>query len=250
MQLLDDRVAIGTPIILYGGAGIGKSTLASKAPNPVFIDIENGLRRIPGVKKTPLITSWDAFQTACREFIASDFKTVVVDTLDVLETLLHAHICKQNNWKSIEQPGYGKGYAVAAETWCKFCSYIDSVVNANKNIILIAHEQIKAYTAPDQDVYDRYSIKINKASANILISKVDAVLFAQNETVVRDDKTKEDRVRAVSTGKRFLRTQEAAAYVAKNRFDLSPIEPFDSTIFEKLCFAKTCTPTLTTGEPT
>lgn len=238
MDIIKEPQVFGTPIILYGAAGIGKSTLASLSPKPVFLDIENGLRRLPGVAKTPIMTSWEIFQKNCNDFLKSDYKTMVVDTLDSLEQLLHQYLCKQNQWKSIESPGFGKGYAVAQEHWGRFCDFIDVLIGAGKNVILISHEHIKSFAAPDQDAYDRYNIKINKNSANILIAKVDAVLFAQFETLTKDDKTKEDRVRGMSTGRRVLRCVEAASYVAKNRFGLSQTLEFDATIFDKLMFLK------------
>ncbi|MBR0283530.1 MAG: AAA family ATPase, partial [Oscillibacter sp.] len=33
-------------VVIYGPEGIGKSTLASKFPNPLFIDTENGTQHM------------------------------------------------------------------------------------------------------------------------------------------------------------------------------------------------------------
>jgi replication-associated recombination protein RarA len=45
-------------IILYGGAGIGKTTFASKMPNPIFILTEDGMGTIEA-PQTPLCTTFD-----------------------------------------------------------------------------------------------------------------------------------------------------------------------------------------------
>ena len=45
MKLAEEKKT-GCPLLIYGPPGIGKSTLASLAPKPIFIDVENGLRRL------------------------------------------------------------------------------------------------------------------------------------------------------------------------------------------------------------
>jgi hypothetical protein len=67
-----------------------------------------------------------------------------------------------------------------------------------------------------------------------LVGRADAVFFAQYEALLKSDKTNEDRLRAIGTGRRILRTQEAPAWIAKNRFGLESTVAMDATIFEKL----------------
>lgn len=231
---LQEKITTGVAVLIYGSGGIGKSTLASKAKDVVFIDVENGLRQLPDVQKTPIVKTWPEFEEHLREFFKSEFKTVCIDSIDYLEAMLHKHICDTNNWKSMEQAGYGKAYTMAQEAWCKFLGIVDHILTANKNIIILAHETIRTFDAPDQDAYDKYTIKLHPKSVNLICAKMDAVLFAQLETIVKTDRGDEERLRAITTGKRILRTVEAPAYLAKNRFNLAIVEPLDEKILEKM----------------
>ncbi|WP_437226526.1 AAA family ATPase [Planctomicrobium sp. SH661] len=56
-------------LILYGTEGIGKSTFASEAPSPVFIQTEDGLAEID-CDKFPLATRLEDVQAALQELIS------------------------------------------------------------------------------------------------------------------------------------------------------------------------------------
>ena len=104
-------------IMLYGPHGIGKGTWASKAPSPIFLDIEGGLEDTE-CERTDRLGSIDQVNEALTWLVSGDhdYKTCVVDTVDWLEQLIHKQIVKdegKNNVKSIADIGYGKGYARA-----------------------------------------------------------------------------------------------------------------------------------------
>lgn len=219
--------------LIYGVPGIGKSSFCALSPKPLFLDIEDGIARIDA-DKTPHLKNYDEVLGALRWAYDSEYETIVIDTLDYLENLIHGHLCIINNWKTIEAPGFGKGYAMAQEEWFKLMSIFDNFVAAGKNILLVGHDQIKSYVSPDQDAYDRYMIKLNQKSASAIVAKMDFVFFAQFETLLKEDRVKDDRLRAVGTGKRVLRTSETPAWIAKNRFGLNPSVPMDDKIFASL----------------
>src|SRR5690606_1915691 len=91
------------------------------------------------------------------------YKTLVIDTLDWIEPLVWDYVCKQNKpvWSSIEDPGYGKGYVKANETWREsFISKITKLQDVKQmNVILLAHSQIKTFQDPANSAdYDRYQL--------------------------------------------------------------------------------------------
>jgi hypothetical protein len=234
MQILTDKGVSGWQGLIYGAGGIGKSTLAAQAPNPLFIDLENGIARY-GFARTPLIKTLEEFKDSLRFFFNSEYETAVIDTVDFLETIIHEDVCAKHGWKNMEAAGYGKAYMVAQKTWLDLLGIFEKIsVEKKKNILLIGHDQIRTFAPPDGDAYDRYSIKLNKNSANLIIGKMDFVFLAQFETMLKTDRTHEDRLRAIGTGRRILRTQEAPAWIAKNRFGLESTVAMDATIFEKL----------------
>ena len=114
MEIIKGRVKAPWLAVLYGVPGIGKSTLAALAPDPLFLDLEGGLTRVE-CARSPRINSWPELVEALRFAHGSEYQTVVLDTVDGLEDIIRRHVCEANNWKSIEAPGYGKGYAVMQE---------------------------------------------------------------------------------------------------------------------------------------
>jgi len=233
MEVLKGLQSCAWIMALYGVPGIGKSTLASLAPSPIFLDLEGGLDRID-CDKSRRISSWSELTEALKFCHGSDYKTIVIDTIDGLEDIIRRHVCESGGQKSIEAFGYGKGYTIMQERLMEILLMCDLLKTKGKNVLFIGHEVIKTFSAPDSDSYDRYILKMNAKLAGVLVGRVDAVFFAQYETKLKEDKTKEERMRAVGTGKRILRTQEAPAWIAKNRFNLEPTVAMDKSIFEKL----------------
>ena len=83
-------------IMVYGQEGVGKSTLGASAPDPIFIQTEDGLGEIDTCK-FPLAGSLSdvlAELTALRDE-EHNFRTVVIDSLDWLERLIFDEVCKE-----------------------------------------------------------------------------------------------------------------------------------------------------------
>ena len=55
-------------LTIYGGPGIGKTTLAASAPDPVFLDLEHGTRQID-VARTGEIDTWDHLLAPARHSV-------------------------------------------------------------------------------------------------------------------------------------------------------------------------------------
>ena len=87
------------------------------------------------------------------------------------------------------------------------------------NIILLAHQQIKPFRNPTGEDYDRFEMKLHAKAGALFREASDACLFAMFETSTMD---MGGRTKGVQTGRRLLMTQRAAAYDAKNRFNLPP----------------------------
>jgi hypothetical protein len=76
----------------------------------------------------------------------TSYKTVIVDTLDWLEPMLHDYICRKKGFKSLmddsnKDVNYGRGMKYhAVEGWKMFLQNCDMLRHEMKiNIILIAH---------------------------------------------------------------------------------------------------------------
>ena len=95
-------------LILYGTEGIGKSTFASQAPSPVFVQTEDGLSEI-ACDKFPLATTLDDVLSSLTALVAEqhDYQSVVIDSLDWLERLIFDELCRQYDVTSIEKVDNG-----------------------------------------------------------------------------------------------------------------------------------------------
>jgi Cdc6-like AAA superfamily ATPase len=219
-------------VALYGPPGVGKTTLAALAPNPLIVDLEDGAERV-NCDRTPRIHSIIEFTNTMREFVKSEYETAIVDTLDMLEQLIFKDVLQSNNLKSLIQD-YGKGYEIARERWLDMLKIFDVCLAKNKNILCTCHEQIVAYATPDADTYDRYNLKLHKKASAMLVARMDAVLFCQKEMILTRDRSNEDRMIGKTTGARVLRTTETPAWVAKNRFNLPDTVPMNAELYNLL----------------
>lgn len=216
-------------ILLYGTQGIGKSTWASMAPNPIFLPTEDGLADIDTFKY-PLLTRYEDFMSALSEIYTQDheFKTLVVDSIDWLEKLIWDYVCEQHGEESIEGSSggdfsYGKGYAKATEVWRKVIQGLEAVRSKRGMIvILLSHAKVEAYRAPDMETYDRYMPSVHKRAAALLCEWCDEVLFATWDVIIKTIKEpfNKERNQGIATGDRIVHCVERPSAMAKNRLGL------------------------------
>ena len=113
-------------IMTYGTEGIGKSTLASRAPKPVFVQTEDGLNEID-CAKFPLARTLDDVLAALTELAVEEhpYESVVIDSLDWLERMVWDAVCKRESATTIEKVGggYGKGYILALDYWRRLIDF-------------------------------------------------------------------------------------------------------------------------------
>lgn len=213
------RNTAGAPrIVLYGVAGIGKTTLAACAPKPIFLQTEDGLGRIDADAFPRAATYGDVLeQMSALIKQPNDYQTVVLDSLDALEPLLWEHVCAEGGKRTIEDFGYGKGYVAAAGEWRRLLSGFDMLRDAGKAVVLIAHSQVVRFESPEVDAYDRYQLRLDKRACAVVSDWADAVLFANYRVAAVQSG---DRKRGVGDGTRVLYTTERPAFAAKNRFGL------------------------------
>lgn len=229
-------------VLIHGVAGVGKTTFAAGAPDPVFIQTEDGLGRIDA-PTFGMLRTFDEVLEALGSLYTEEhkFQTVVIDSVDWLEPLVWAATAKGNGWANIEQPGYGKGYVAALDFWRQYIDGINALRDEKGlTIVQIAHTAIKRFDSPEHEPYDRYKIKLHDRAADLLMEHSDVVLFANYRisTVKSDVGFNKKVVRGVSGGDRVVYTQERPAFLAKNRYGLP-----DSLNLDWSAFADALNPT-------
>ena len=217
-------------LLLYGTEGIGKSTTASQAPAPIFVQTEDGLDQIDCASFPLAKTLQDVVDALSSLFTQEhDFQTVVIDSLDWLERLIWDKVCAEYGVKSIEKAdgGYAKGYTHALTQWREVLSGLDALRNQrNMAIILLAHAKVEKFEDPESVAYDRYSPRLHQHAAALITEWADAVLFATRKIITQTEDAGFNRKRSIAAGlgkdggERILRCVGSPACVAKNRFDL------------------------------
>lgn len=203
-------------IVVYGPEGVGKSTFAAAAPNPVFLGAEDGTSELD-VTRLPQPRDWSDANAAVDELRHEphNFGTLAVDTLDWMEPLCWQEVCDEAKKPNIEALGYGKGYLAALDKWREFLGKLTDLRDARSMyIVLLAHSQIRTFRNPEDEDFDRFEMKLHGKSAGLIREWCDALLFANYETLAYKSG---DRVRGVSSGARFIHTERRPAFDAKNR---------------------------------
>ena len=216
-------------ILIHGGEGIGKSTFGASAPEPVFIQLEDGLDEID-VAKFPRASSYDEVkdQLGSLRREQHEFRTLVIDSADWLERIIHDEICQREGKESIVHcaGGYGRGYEVALAYWREMLAELDALRERGMIVIFTAHSKVEKFEDPEAPTYDRYSPRLHKSSAALLCEWCDAVLFAtrrfRTQTVTNNGRSRTTAVAIGSDGgERIIRPYGSPSAVAKNRYGLT-----------------------------
>lgn len=213
--------------VVAGPEGVGKSTLASKTPNPLFVCAEDGLTGLDHIQRFAP-ANLDELNKLVDELITDpgDFKTLVVDTTDWLERLICQSVCKRDNKTDIEDYGYGKGYVVMEGELVKLLQKFDLLRQKSRmGIMMLSHVHIRTFNDPRGQSYERFEMKGHKRFTGILREWPDAALFCTYEVFQTKEKGS-SREKTIG-GERVMHTTWSPAWDAKNRLNLPEVLPLD-----------------------
>ncbi len=202
-------------VFLYGGPGIGKSSVAAQSFKPVFLPTEDGLDQIQ-CDAFPISRSYEDFKAHLASLLTEEhpYRTVVIDTVDWLESLIFSRVCADYRATAIEKVdgGYGKGFSYALEYWCEVKDLLQELRDKKRmSVIFISHATTKEIHDPETGDMTQYIPKINVKAASFLMEWCDAVLFLTRQ---------HGAARGEDGGQRVFRTSPSVHYYAKNRFNL------------------------------
>jgi len=207
-------------ICIYGTHGIGKSTIASLFPAPIFISTEDGIDGLD-VTSFPKAAHISDIAASIKTLIKEEheFRTVVLDTVDwLVEPLIVEDVEATHDAKDL---AYGKGQMLVAESFREILQGMDVLRRKrDMNVVLLAHANIVKFDDPRTEGYDRYTPKLPNRCNALLQEWVDVLTFAAFRVIIKksDAGFNKEVARGVSTGERLLHFVENPAFLAKNRY--------------------------------
>lgn len=140
MSLIRKSTELNIPtnvkMMIYGQAGMGKSTVALSAPKPLLLDFDNGVKRMNMAHleniDTVQVTSWNDVQLVLQEDL-SVYQTIVVDTIGKMMDFIITYKC------GTRQPSIRDWGGINAE----FSWMTRTLSSLKKRIIFVAHRDTR-----------------------------------------------------------------------------------------------------------
>jgi hypothetical protein len=155
--------AEGEKIVMYGKSGIGKTTLAAMAPNPIFLGVDDGGRKIANPLTGDPVQVVDGigdFQDV-RDALATDALwpedcTIVLDTLSKLEEWIQNHVLEHTTVNGKRVTSFRKfgwdGDRYTLDQVRNLLTDLDRHSRAGRNVILLCQQgQIRVANAEGSD---------------------------------------------------------------------------------------------------
>lgn len=230
--------AAGT-FVLYGKPGIGKTEMAAYFPKPLFIcdpsedgiaDLIN-LGTVPAVEYAKVPTYVD-LKELLDELASSkhQYRTVVLETIGGIETLIHLHTYKEGQYKSQKDfERFNDGAKASRGIVRELVEKLQVLRNQGTTVVLTAHAKAQRFSNPTGDDYDTWFPDCYRETWGPIAKWVSNILFLTLD--ITTEKSKTDLL-AKTKGfgeDRVMHTCPNAAIEAKNRYGLPNEVPMGSS---------------------
>jgi hypothetical protein len=253
----------GEKVIIYAASGKGKTTLASMAPDPVFIGLDDGGRKVRNpltgepIRHIPNIQTFQDVRDALHQpSLFNSAKSVVIDTGTVLELLAIQHVIEtiphekpSIKIEHLDDYGYGKGFNHLFDTMRLIFQDLDAHVRQGRHVIILCQqcpvvianpaganflENGPKLYAPGPDSKQSFTVRGYACEWADHVFKID---YLQQQVIgARTDKEgKEHAGKVVGSTKRAIFTMPSdPSYFAKTRTLTDPVISFETQADDSL----------------
>ena len=158
-------------MMIYGQAGMGKTTLALSAPAPLLIDFDGGVKRVnlshlDGVDIVQ-VTNWQEVNQLFNEDLTA-YQSVVVDTIGKMMDFIISYLCGS------KQPSIKDWGKINME----FSDFIRKVSALGKNLVFVAHRDTR------KNGEDTVFIPaLREKNYNTIVTDLDLLGYCETKTV-------------------------------------------------------------------
>ena len=163
----EDIVVESVSLCIYGPPGVGKSTLAFGAKNPICFDFDDGAYRSAFRRDVIRIGEWGDVARVTEEDLAG-YDTIVIDTVGRMLDMIALHLGKSdpktvNRLGGLSQQGWGALKST-------FLAWSRRIRLMHKDVIFLAHDNITGKGSEDKikpDMQGGSGAEVVKASDSI-----------------------------------------------------------------------------------
>lgn len=207
----------GTTLLIYGDAGCGKTTLASKFKDVLIAGFECGTNALNNVYVQPVKT-WNDWKSMVSQLCRKDelkakFSAIAADTCDEAWLLCTKYICSQNGVERLGELPYGQGYDLAKKEFAQ--TFRDLVFNGY-GVIFISHSTEKTYKNDKGQEFNKIVPALPTRPFDTINKMVDLIAYIREIDIGTEEKPERKRFM-------FFRDQVGDRFLAKSRYKY--IEP-------------------------
>jgi len=208
--------------MLYGPAGVGKSSCMALAPNPVFLDLEQGTYAL-NVPRIDGLETYADVRACLQSSVLDGYGTVVLDSGTKLEELIPGHIMATVPTERgplptrLQDYGWGKEMGHIYDAFLMVLQDLDRHIRCGRNVAIVCHDCTNDVPNPAGENFLRFEPRLQapksgKASIrNRCIEWADHVLFLGYDVIAsRDGK-------GTGAGTRTIYPAERPDHIAKSR---------------------------------